>query len=299
MLALQKRIDALCRELEAERAENAKFRRMMEDVLYNLEDENMPSVAARLVKGERSIGLLVEDGQVRGGVLVEAINGASAVAINADKINMNGSVLVSRINNSSSVTIDADKVDLDGRVLVEKINGASAVTIDADKINLNGAVTANGNFEIHEDGSASCAALTVTGGSISLPDPADGSAVLSVHTTDATGGVTVYADRVAFAGQFVPGWEQEGALSLSQLEFRNEMDLGTGTVQTNKGFYRPGEVLLQCQDVEGETVGNLDRLRLTPRSVVMPYIATHPKEKTSKMRPVYIDEDGSLYAVAE
>ena len=67
MLGMQKTIERLVRELEAERVENARFRRMMEDLLYNLEEENMPSVGTRLQRDEQSIGLLVEDGRVRGG----------------------------------------------------------------------------------------------------------------------------------------------------------------------------------------------------------------------------------------
>ena len=271
MWHLEKSIAALCRELEAERVENAKFRRMMEDILYNLEEENMPGVAARLVKGEKSIGLLVEDGQVRGAVLVQAINGTSGVTIDADKINLNGNLIVQRINNGASVTIDADR------------------------INLNGAVTANENFKMHEDGSASCKALEVTGGRISLPDPADGSSVLEVHTENEAGGVTIYADRIAFSGQFTQGWEQEAMLSLGQLSFANRVDGGDGNENQMAGYYRPGEIYLTW----ASNYGSSDSLTITPRYVQMPYLANNPKTKTAGMRPVYIDENGRLCAVEE
>lgn len=295
MWHLEKSIAALCRELEAERVENAKFRRMMEDILYNLEEENMPGVAARLVKGEKSIGLLVEDGQVRGAVLVQAINGASGVTIDADKIDLNGNLLVQRINNGATVTIDADKIDLNGNLLVQRINNGASVTIDADRINLNGAVTANENFKIHEDGSASCKALEVTGGRISLPDPADGSSVLEVHTENEAGGVTVYADRIAFSGQFTQGWDQEAMLSLGQLSFANRVEGGDGNENQMAGYYRPGEIYLTW----ASRYGSSDSMTITPRYVQMPYLANNPRTKTAGMRPVYIDENGRLCAVEE
>ena len=81
MMALQRSIDALRREMEAERVEGARFRRTMEDVLYNLEAENMPTVTNRILLGEKNLSLLVDDGKVRGGVLIEAINGESGVTI--------------------------------------------------------------------------------------------------------------------------------------------------------------------------------------------------------------------------
>ena len=295
MLALQKRLDALCRELEAERVENAKLRRTLEDVLYNLEEDNMPAVAARLTRGEKSIGLLVEDGEVRGRVLVEAINGASGVTIEADKIDLGGTLIVERINRTSAVAINADKINMGGALIVEKINGEGAVQIKADRIDLNGAVTANENFCIHEDGSASCKALSVTGGSISLPDPGDGRAVLAVHTADEAGGVTVYADHIAFAGRFIPGWDQQASMSLSGLSLTNEVEQADGSVSRMGGHYRPGEIALSWQTNDSPA----DELEITPRYIRMPFLSTHPVAKTSGMRPVYIGEDGRLHAVLE
>lgn len=48
---------ALRRELAAARAENARFRRLVEDLFYNLEAENMPSVDARIAALEKLLGI--------------------------------------------------------------------------------------------------------------------------------------------------------------------------------------------------------------------------------------------------
>ena len=385
MFAMQKMIDKLLSELEAERIENARFRRTMEDILYNLEEENMPAVSSRIREGEHSIGLLVEDGAVRGNVLIEAINGASAVTIDADKINLDGKLIVETINNTSGVTIDADKisleadsidlngklivdtingatdvtinadkVDLDGKLIVESINDASAVTIDADKINLdgklivdsingtsgvtinadkikldatsidldgavivdtindttgvsinadkidlNGAVTANSNFAIAKDGSVSCKALSVTGGEILLPDPADGTAVLRVVAKDESGGVTIFADRIAFDGSFLPGWKQEGSFSLEQLMMKNEVEDGTGTTTAECSYVRPGSLRLTRQDTVSGVSGNLDQATYSARGVTIPYLHSHPVAKAAGMMPLYIDSYGRVCAVQE
>ena len=133
MFAMQKMIDKLVSELEAERVENARFRRMMEDILYNLEEDNMPTVSTRIREDEKSLGLLVEDGNVRGNVLVEAINGTSAVTIGADKIDLDGSLIVDKINDTTSVSIKADKIELDGKLIVDTINETSDVTINSTR----------------------------------------------------------------------------------------------------------------------------------------------------------------------
>jgi phage baseplate assembly protein gpV len=361
MLAMQKTINRLLAELEAERIENARFRRMMEDLLYNLEDENMPAVSSRIREGERSIGLLVEDGAVRGSVLVEAINGTSAVTIDADKINLDGrmivetingtsgvtinadrvafdadsidldgKVIVQTINDTSGVTIDADRVDLDGRLIGDTINGTSGVTINADhvafdaddidldgkvivqtineasgvsiradKIDLNGAVTANENFVIHEDGSVACKALSLTGGAIHLPDPGDGTAVLRVETENASGGVTVFADRIAFDGQFVPGWVQEGDLSLEQLRMASEVEDGTGVTAKEAVYVRPSALRLTYQEVSGNQAGAESEGTYTARGITLPYLRKNPVAKAAGMIPLYIDKYGRLCAVSE
>ena len=147
MLGLQKTIERLCRELEAERVENARFRRMMEDLLYNLEEENMPQVSRRIREGEGNLALLVEDGKVRGSVLIEAINGASAVTIDADRINLNGAVTANenfKINKDGSVACRAlslsggeillpDPGDGTAVLRVETADAAGGVTVYADR----------------------------------------------------------------------------------------------------------------------------------------------------------------------
>ena len=245
MLGLQKMMERLCRELEEERRENARFRRMMEDVLYNLEEENMPSVSRRIREGEKSLALLVEDGAVRGSVLIEAIN------------------------------------------------GASLVQIDADRINLNGAVTANGNFKINTDGSVACQALSLTGGEILLPDPQDGSPVLRVETPDAAGGVTVFADRIAFDGDFIPNWHQEASLGLEQLSFFNSVEESDGSVTDCHAYVRPTGIRLTRKDTGDEEF----EASYSAYGISVPRIYKRAVRRTENMRPLYIDANGSICAV--
>ncbi|MBQ8350748.1 MAG: hypothetical protein IJY20_01730 [Clostridia bacterium] len=352
MFAMQKMIDKLVSELEAERVENARFRRMMEDILYNLEEDNMPTVSTRIREDEKSLGLLVEDGNVRGNVLVEAINGTSAVTIGADKIdldgslivdkindttsvsikadkieldgklivdtinetsdvtinadkilldadriNLDGKVIINKINDTSDVTIKADKIDLGGKVIIDKINEASNVTIKADKINLNGAVTANENFVIAEDGSVACRALSVTGGNILLPDPGDGSAVLRVESEDEGGGVTIFADRIAFDGSLTDGWEQEASLTLEQLMMKNKVSADAYNATAECTYLRPGNLRLTRTDTENGATGEQEEAVYGARGIMIPYLYKEAEAKTSDMLPLYIDAYGRICAV--
>ena len=152
MTRFEEQIAALRRELEEERAENARFRRIMEDLLYNLEEENMPTVSSRISASERGLSLLVEDGTVKGGVLIEAINGASAVTIDADRINLNGAVSANgnfEIKKDGSVACRAlsltggeiilpDPGDGSAVLRVESEDSAAGVTVYADRIAFDG-----------------------------------------------------------------------------------------------------------------------------------------------------------------
>ena len=53
-------IELLRRELHSARIENARFRRMAEDLLYNLDGENMPVIEARLKAAEEKLARLTQ-----------------------------------------------------------------------------------------------------------------------------------------------------------------------------------------------------------------------------------------------
>ena len=140
-------INALRRELAATRIENARFRRTMEDLLYNLEAENMPTVDERISASEKKISLVVgEEGGVRGSVLVEAINGSSGVSIAADRINLNGAVTANenfRIYEDGSVS--CREMEITGGHISLPDDGTGKAIIEVYSNDLGGAITVYAN----------------------------------------------------------------------------------------------------------------------------------------------------------
>ena len=71
----------LRRELTAARIENARFRRMAEDLLYNLDGENMPSVDERIKTLEQTVLLLYTGEGVDEGMLKRAFSDALGILL--------------------------------------------------------------------------------------------------------------------------------------------------------------------------------------------------------------------------
>ena len=83
-------------------------------------NESIASIKQTANAQGASIELLVEDGEVKGNVLVEAINGQSAVKINADVIDLEGAELNIKVD-ATNITgkLTADQIELNGMTFVE------------------------------------------------------------------------------------------------------------------------------------------------------------------------------------
>ena len=72
-------------EVRRLRAELARYRRYLDDLLVNLEEENMPTVAEKLSTLSAGISpLLGDNGAVSGDALVTALNTASGTSLSLD-----------------------------------------------------------------------------------------------------------------------------------------------------------------------------------------------------------------------
>ncbi len=252
-----KALEAIRRELEADRIESARFRRTMEDLLFNLDEENMPQVDRRIRESEDRIALVVGEDE----------NGKDAVRAS---------------------------------IIVEAINDTSDVAITADRINLNGAVTANENFRIHEDGSVSCRQIEITGGRINLPDPGDGEPLIRVFS-DALGGViSIYADRLRFDGEPLPGsYTISAELNAEQLTLRQQVADPDGTQTERITYLRPGEYRQITNTTGTDSASEEESIRLSSSGICAPRIYHTPVPDTDPaLRPLYIDENGYIRALA-
>lgn len=162
------------------------------------------ATAASLAKIEQianansaSIGLLVENGEASGGLIIEAINGEGVTAtIKADRVDIGGALVIDKINKyieatTDYVKINAEAVDIGGALIIEKINGLAdeteegetLVKISADLVDIEGKV----NAEYIE-------ALGITATSLKVRDT-DGATIFAAGGNACTvGGLTTTAD---------------------------------------------------------------------------------------------------------
>lgn len=99
VLALEKKVAELETAL-------VKQQRVNNDLLFNLDGDNIPNLAAI----EKKFRLIVTDGNVNAEVIIEAINGQSKAQINADIISFMGKVFNLK---AESVSIVSDNFSVD------------------------------------------------------------------------------------------------------------------------------------------------------------------------------------------
>lgn len=80
------------------------------------------NLEAEVEKQNESIGLLVDNGKVKGSVIIEAINDESTAKISADKIDVEGAEL----------NIKVDATNITGKVTAEQMNADGIVAEDVD-----------------------------------------------------------------------------------------------------------------------------------------------------------------------
>lgn len=127
-VALKRDIDALKSEVKALRNQQIKKNRDMEDLLFNLDSDNVPTLEGVVQRVNLIVG---GDGTAKAEFLIEAINGSSKVKIKADVIDLDGKVINLTTEN---VKIESENFSVDTEGNMEcgnaKIRGSSTLCSD-------------------------------------------------------------------------------------------------------------------------------------------------------------------------
>jgi len=219
---MEDEIAMLRRKLDERIAEDIKYRRMLEDMMYNLSFDNMPTVERQAQQTASAVSKI--EGEIEGisrgvSTISQTVDkqGASIALVvenrDGDSV-INAASIVSAINDSgSSIKMSADKIGFEG----------SSITFDTDVLNVNAKgrvefkapLTApdiyatGGYFDGRVDlGSAdgeSGYAYLNCGESNALELYGDGGIILSTYSDsgDDSGDVDIYADNLRINGQRV------------------------------------------------------------------------------------------------
>jgi len=266
---------SLAEQIKRQQDALARLRRTFEDLIYNLDTENMPEVAA-LIASYRE----------------ESREAFASVSARADAQGERLSLLV------------GEDGEVDGSVIVSAINGQSEVSIDADRIDLNGAVTANGNFRIKTDGSVECRDLTLSGGRVNVPcelgrrDP-----VLSAGD-EASGRFSgVYSDRI-FVGMMENIESRVGettVVSANSVTCTEADNYSDDRVVRLGSFTGDSFVLSRTHyGTDGERLESDDNagIQLSPDGIICRgiYESEIPDAMLDNLKALYIDRSGRIWA---
>lgn len=216
-------------ELQKLREENTKFRRLYEDTIYNLDEDNFPGfnkviravnetyenvaqiqgqVTSQGAMISQIVSSRVEDGETvyeaNASFIIAAINGQSAAKIKADLIEMTGTTVfltADDVGASGNTTIHGDRVRLGSLISnnYEEVDGivTAGMRIDLD----NGTITSK-NFKLDSYGNVSITGIInattgVIGSGVSYP--------WIVGTNPATGYASIWNSKQARDLNTVPG----------------------------------------------------------------------------------------------
>lgn len=271
----EERLASLAAQIKKQQNEAAKLRRTFEDMIYNLDTENMPEVAALISKYRN-----------------ESREAFARLEARADESGERLSLLV------------GEDGEVDGAVIVSAINGQSEVSIDADRIDLNGAVTANEKFKIKTDGGVECKDLALTGGSIRIPcEPGRVEPVLSAGDESSGLFSGIYSDRVYVgrAENIATGVGESSEVFANLVRCVEADDYSDGravrvgsldcdsVVLTRRHYGADGEPLESADDAG---------VQITPDGIVCKaiYQRTPPESGMAAMKSLYIDSMGTIWA---
>lgn len=209
-------------ELQKLREENTKFRRLYEDTIYNLDEDNFPGFnkviravnetyenVAQIQGQVTSQGAMisqivsshVEDDEVvyeaNASFIIAAINGQSAAKIKADLIEMTGTTVfltAGDVGASGTTTIHGDRVRL-GSLISNNYTEVAGVVTAGMKIDLNNGTITSKNFKLDSSGNVSItgtinATAGVIGSGVSQP--------WNVGTNAVTGVAYIYSQKSSF-----------------------------------------------------------------------------------------------------
>lgn len=216
-------------ELQKLREENTKFRRLYEDTIYNLDEDNFPGFKKVIravnetyeniaqIQGQvtsqgamisQIVSSRVENGETvyeaNASFIIAAINGQSTAKIKADLIEMTGTTvfLTPRdVGANGTTTIHGDRVRL-GSLISNNYEEVGGNVTKGMKIDLNNGTITSKNFKLDSSGNVSItgtinATTGVIGSGVSFP--------WIIGTNPATGHAFIWSGKSARDLNTVPG----------------------------------------------------------------------------------------------
>ena len=168
-------------------------------------DSSMASIQQQADENGASIGLVVENGNVKGGIIIDAINGETSATIEAERINLKGYVTVSSLGAEGATTIHGNRIET-GTLSADRLESHSITTdqLDVDKITLGGwSITDEGfrssnddNVYMYASGLLGCQRIVVN--NVSLAGVMDLNDYSNINTpiTKGVGGLDAYLDNL-------------------------------------------------------------------------------------------------------
>jgi len=216
-------------ELQKLREENTKFRRLYEDTIYNLDEDNFPGfnkviravnetyenvaqiqgqVTSQGAMISQIVSSRVEDDETvyeaNASFIIAAINGQSTAKIKADLIEMTGTTVfltADDVGASGNTTIHGDRVRL-GSLISNNYEEVGGNVTKGMKIDLNNGTITSKNFELDSYGNVSITGIInattgVIGSGVSFP--------WIVGTNPSTGYASIWNSKQARDLNTVPG----------------------------------------------------------------------------------------------
>lgn len=216
-------------ELQKLREENTKFRRLYEDTIYNLDEDNFPGfnkviravnetyenvahiqgqVTSQGAMISHIVSSRVENGETvyeaNASFIIAAINGQSEAKIKADLIEMTGTTVFLTPNDvgaSGKTTIHGDRVRL-GSLISNNYKEVDGIVTDGMKIDLNNGTITSKNFKLDSSGNVSITGIInatagIIGSGVSQP--------WYVGTNAVTGYASIWNSKQARDLNTVPG----------------------------------------------------------------------------------------------
>jgi hypothetical protein len=216
-------------ELQKLREENTKFRRLYEDTIYNLDEDNFPGfnkviravnetyenvaqiqgqVTSQGAMISQIVSSRVEDGETvyeaNASFIIAAINGQSTAKIKADLIEMTGTTVfltAADVGASGTTTIHGDRVRL-GSLISNNYKEVDGNVTAGMKIDLNNGTITSKNFKLDSSGNVSITGIInattgVIGSGVSYP--------WIVGTNPETGHASIWNSKQARDLNTVPG----------------------------------------------------------------------------------------------
>lgn len=122
---------------------------------YTYDSSAVSTIVQKVGQNESSIGLIVDNGKVKGGIVIDAINGETTTKISGDKLNIKGITTVSN-NSGSNTVIDGGSVTLKNirSTNYTDTNTSDTFSTSGTKFDFSAGTISSKNFAIDNNGNA-------------------------------------------------------------------------------------------------------------------------------------------------